>query len=248
MRLLARKKGMSLNQRGLFQGVIRDPKTQKKTNNGECLDCTHGEQTDLRNPGILVASRTEREIFDILEVVRAFKSIITPFCLSLGMCRVFTYSTHLVKFATYSLGESLTNVLSALKSDSIPPKLFCVGPGTYTARCVMVYRYICIHGSVSMSPVCWPSCDSLIWRISTLAFCCFPSPGLAILACLRSIDPTSIGRIICPSKGCYSIIHRIVCSMPHLCHKDKLIEFHRGVAGSSCLGAPNSSLEMPGHV
>ncbi|CUA71528.1 DNA polymerase IV [Rhizoctonia solani] len=51
MRLLARKNGMSLNQRGLFQGVIRDPKTQRKTNNG-----------------VLIASRTEREIFDRLRV------------------------------------------------------------------------------------------------------------------------------------------------------------------------------------
>ncbi|KAG8696623.1 hypothetical protein FRC09_008354 [Ceratobasidium sp. 395] len=52
MRLLARKKGMSLNQRGLFKGVIRDPKTQKK-----------------HNEGVVVASRTEREIFDYLGVV-----------------------------------------------------------------------------------------------------------------------------------------------------------------------------------
>lgn len=51
MRLLARKKGFSLNQRGLFQGVIRDPKTQRKT-----------------GKGIVVASRTEREIFDRLEM------------------------------------------------------------------------------------------------------------------------------------------------------------------------------------
>ncbi|KAH7333669.1 Nucleotidyltransferase [Rhizoctonia solani] len=51
MRLLARKNAMSLNQRGLFQGVIRDPKTQRKTNNG-----------------VLIASRTEREIFDQLRV------------------------------------------------------------------------------------------------------------------------------------------------------------------------------------
>lgn len=51
MRLLARKKGMSLNQRGLFEGVIRDPKTQNKL-----------------SKGFLVASRTEREIFERLEV------------------------------------------------------------------------------------------------------------------------------------------------------------------------------------
>ncbi|KAG9125877.1 hypothetical protein FRC07_005817 [Ceratobasidium sp. 392] len=59
MRLLARKKGMSLNQRGLFKGVIRDPKTQKK-----------------HNEGVLVASRTEREIFDHLGVVRNCSSLI----------------------------------------------------------------------------------------------------------------------------------------------------------------------------
>ncbi|KAF8602211.1 Nucleotidyltransferase, partial [Ceratobasidium sp. AG-I] len=53
MRLLARKKGMSLNQRGLFEGVIRDPKTQNKLGKGEWF---------------LVASRTEREIFERLKV------------------------------------------------------------------------------------------------------------------------------------------------------------------------------------
>ncbi|KAJ1300645.1 hypothetical protein OPQ81_002295 [Rhizoctonia solani] len=51
MRLLARKSSMSLNQRGLFQGVIRDPKTQRKINSG-----------------VLIASRTEREIFERLRV------------------------------------------------------------------------------------------------------------------------------------------------------------------------------------
>ncbi|KAG9030907.1 hypothetical protein FRB95_003417 [Tulasnella sp. JGI-2019a] len=51
MRLLARHKGMSLNQRGLFNGVVRDPKTGLK-------ECT----------GTLVASRTEEEIFKILGV------------------------------------------------------------------------------------------------------------------------------------------------------------------------------------
>ncbi|CAE6411940.1 unnamed protein product [Rhizoctonia solani] len=55
MRLLARKNGMSLNQRGLFRNVIRDPKTKKKTNDG-----------------VLIASRTEREIFDLLGVVCYF--------------------------------------------------------------------------------------------------------------------------------------------------------------------------------
>ncbi|KAG8846382.1 hypothetical protein FRB96_001995 [Tulasnella sp. 330] len=51
MRLLARHKNMSLNQRGLFKGVIRDPKTGVK-----------------QYAGTLVASRTEEEIFEILGV------------------------------------------------------------------------------------------------------------------------------------------------------------------------------------
>ncbi|CAE6395610.1 unnamed protein product [Rhizoctonia solani] len=49
MRLLARKNGMSLNQRGLFKGVIRDPKTQKKTNNGKCAHCVPYRARNLRS-------------------------------------------------------------------------------------------------------------------------------------------------------------------------------------------------------
>jgi hypothetical protein len=37
MRLLANKKGFSLNQRGLWSGVFRDPKTRQKTAAGEVL-------------------------------------------------------------------------------------------------------------------------------------------------------------------------------------------------------------------
>ena len=37
MRLLANKKGLSLNQRGLWSGVVRDPKTRQKTSSGEAL-------------------------------------------------------------------------------------------------------------------------------------------------------------------------------------------------------------------
>lgn len=51
MRLLARHKGFSLNQRGLWVGATRDPQT------GEKLD-----------EGSLVASRTEEEIFKVLGV------------------------------------------------------------------------------------------------------------------------------------------------------------------------------------
>ncbi|WVQ94837.1 hypothetical protein IAU59_001920 [Kwoniella sp. CBS 9459] len=48
MRLYARKQGYSLNQRGLYKGVIRARNGQKQTD------------------GELVASRTEQEIFDVL--------------------------------------------------------------------------------------------------------------------------------------------------------------------------------------
>ncbi|KAF8326570.1 Nucleotidyltransferase [Cantharellus anzutake] len=51
LRLKARHDGYSLNQRGLFTGVTRDPKTKVKLSNG-----------------IIIASETEREIFNILKV------------------------------------------------------------------------------------------------------------------------------------------------------------------------------------
>lgn len=50
MRLKARKDGYSLNQKGLWAGVIRDPKDRSKK----------------LHEGTLIASETEREIFDIL--------------------------------------------------------------------------------------------------------------------------------------------------------------------------------------
>jgi DNA polymerase lambda len=50
LRLYARKKGYSLNQRGLYKGVIRGK---------DGLKLTEGE---------IVASRTEQEIFDVLGV------------------------------------------------------------------------------------------------------------------------------------------------------------------------------------
>lgn len=51
MRLLARHKGMSLNQRGLWTGISRDPKSNTKA-----------------TEGTLIASRTEEEIFAALGV------------------------------------------------------------------------------------------------------------------------------------------------------------------------------------
>jgi len=52
MRFKANKMGYSLNQRGLYSGVVRDPKDRRvKTNTGS-----------------LIASETEKEIFDILGV------------------------------------------------------------------------------------------------------------------------------------------------------------------------------------
>lgn len=50
LRLYARKKGFSLNQRGLYKGVIRNRQAEKVTE------------------GEIVASRTEEEIFDVLQI------------------------------------------------------------------------------------------------------------------------------------------------------------------------------------
>ncbi|GHJ86075.1 hypothetical protein NliqN6_2477 [Naganishia liquefaciens] len=50
LRLFARRNGYSLNQRGLYKGTVRDEKGKKTTE------------------GVLVASRTEQEIFDTLNV------------------------------------------------------------------------------------------------------------------------------------------------------------------------------------
>ncbi|KAE9391173.1 Nucleotidyltransferase [Gymnopus androsaceus JB14] len=52
MRLLANKKGFSLNQRGLYEGVIRDPSDRKKK----------------LSAGNLIASDTEEQIFEMLGV------------------------------------------------------------------------------------------------------------------------------------------------------------------------------------
>lgn len=72
MRLLARHLGYSLNQRGLYTGVVRDPKNQQKITEGLCaiFRCVFGSASSHARPfsGTLIASRTEREIFDILKV------------------------------------------------------------------------------------------------------------------------------------------------------------------------------------
>ncbi|CEL59147.1 hypothetical protein RSOLAG1IB_09124 [Rhizoctonia solani AG-1 IB] len=100
MRLLARKNGMSLNQRGLFQGVIRDPKTQRKTNNG-----------------ILIASRTEREIFDRLGVVCHFWiSTSAPIHHQVA----FLLISSIYQTSGNSLGENHTNVPLAHEMSRLP--------------------------------------------------------------------------------------------------------------------------------
>jgi len=52
LRLKANKMGYSLNQRGLYEGVVRNPR----------------KRSEKFNTGSLVASKTEKEIFDILGV------------------------------------------------------------------------------------------------------------------------------------------------------------------------------------
>lgn len=73
MRLKANKMGYSLNQRGLYKDVIRDPSNRmKKLHNGTSQDATNGFRYSslvLRYPGTIMASETEREIFDILRKI-----------------------------------------------------------------------------------------------------------------------------------------------------------------------------------
>lgn len=69
MRLKANVMGYSLNQRGLFGGVVRDPRDRrKKLNTGEISDHYHHLYSLTLTLGYLVASETEEEIFKILEV------------------------------------------------------------------------------------------------------------------------------------------------------------------------------------
>ena len=70
LRLKARKMGYSLNQRGLYKGVIRDAQDRnKKLDNGETPPPS-GSRFNANQgpsfPGKLVASETEQEIFRIL--------------------------------------------------------------------------------------------------------------------------------------------------------------------------------------
>lgn len=68
MRLKANKMGYSLNQRGLYGGVVRNPKDSRlKLNEGLCrLWVTLLMLTP--SVGTIVASETEEEIFRILHV------------------------------------------------------------------------------------------------------------------------------------------------------------------------------------
>jgi DNA polymerase lambda len=63
--------GYSLNQRGLFGGVVRDPRDRRvKLNQGEISYSLTAVANDksLLSVGSLVASETEEEIFKILNV------------------------------------------------------------------------------------------------------------------------------------------------------------------------------------
>jgi len=72
MRFKANKMGYSLNQRGLFQGVVRDPHDRRiKTNTGGCFLISFSfffvpQKTDGYVLGNIIASETEEEIFKIL--------------------------------------------------------------------------------------------------------------------------------------------------------------------------------------
>lgn len=72
LRLYARKQGYSLNQRGLYKNVVRDPKTNFKTAQGLLQADFDAGSTDMHRlaplTGVLIASRTEQEIFDILGI------------------------------------------------------------------------------------------------------------------------------------------------------------------------------------
>jgi DNA polymerase lambda len=60
--------GYSLNQRGLFGGVVRDPKDRRiKLNKGEVFIMDSIAENN-NSVGSLVASETEEEIFKILNV------------------------------------------------------------------------------------------------------------------------------------------------------------------------------------
>ena len=67
MRLKANKMGYSLNQRGLYKDVIRDPSdSRKKLHDGQWFDRIAIALFIPDVSGTILASQTEREIFDIL--------------------------------------------------------------------------------------------------------------------------------------------------------------------------------------
>ena len=62
--------GYSLNQKGLFGNIVRDPRDRRvKMNAGEpTLSGTSVFLSNYKTTGVLVASETEEEIFKILGV------------------------------------------------------------------------------------------------------------------------------------------------------------------------------------
>lgn len=67
MRYKANKMGYSLNQRGLLEGVVRDPQDPRNKINDGTSEITRGlSLTQPVTSGNLVASETEEEIFKIL--------------------------------------------------------------------------------------------------------------------------------------------------------------------------------------
>ncbi len=77
MRLKANKMGYSLNQRGLYSGVIRNPSdTRQKLNDGESYHLIMPHTSDPLE-GVIVASETEQEIFAQLGVSSTILTIYT---------------------------------------------------------------------------------------------------------------------------------------------------------------------------
>lgn len=69
MRLLANRMGYSLNQRGLYAGVVRDPRNRTvKLNNGIFIACCSRIMLSYLFVGNLIASETEEQIFKALGV------------------------------------------------------------------------------------------------------------------------------------------------------------------------------------
>jgi DNA polymerase lambda len=71
MRLKANSIGYSLNQRGLYAGVVRDPRDRRvKLNDGVWYSSAYLVKTDNNSPaaGNIVVSEREEDIFEILGV------------------------------------------------------------------------------------------------------------------------------------------------------------------------------------